>query len=63
MRVAGGHRGRAPQVDEKVLFDLGEEEIKKAILLGNVVSQYVEGTLDEIIMHRERERTVDLLRI
>lgn len=35
-----------------VLLDLGEEEIKKAILLGNVLSQYVEGTLNEIISHR-----------
>lgn len=38
-----------------VLLDMGREEIKKAIGLGNVLSQYVEGTLDEIISHREEE--------
>lgn len=39
-----------------MILELGPEEVKKAAVLGNVLSNYVEESLEEIIMHRKKTR-------
>ncbi|KAI5184529.1 polyadenylate-binding protein [Nematocida homosporus] len=38
-----------------MILELGPEEVKRASVLGNVLSHYVEESLEEIIMHRRQE--------
>lgn len=40
-----------------MILELGPEEVKKAAVLGNVLSNYVEESLEEIIVHRKKSET------
>ncbi|KAI5134835.1 polyadenylate-binding protein [Nematocida ausubeli] len=42
-----------------MILELDAEEVKRAAVLGNVLSNYVEESLEEIIMHRRKDESAE----